>query len=104
MKISESQKKAWRKKAEAEAEQEEKRHLEWLEEQNLLSKDNREYLVNELTELQEEETRLWSYIHRDSDKKIPNWKHHKDKMCFEIDLINLKIEKIKEVLINNKFK
>ena len=89
MKISESQKKAWRKKAEAEAEQEEKRHLEWLEEQNLLSKDNREYLVNELTELQEEETRLWSYIHRDSDKKIPNWKHHKDKMCFEIDLINL---------------
>mgnify|MGYP003126887185 CR=1 FL=1 len=104
MKISESQKEAWRKKAEAKAEQEEQNHLIWLKNQNFLSKDNREYLVNELTELQEEETRLWSYIHRDSDKKIPNWKHHKDKMYFQIDMINLKIEKIKEVLINNKFR
>jgi antibiotic biosynthesis monooxygenase (ABM) superfamily enzyme len=104
MKISEEQKQEWRKKAKAEAEQEEKKHLKWLEEQNFLSKDNREYLVNELIELQQEETREWSYIHRDGDKKIRDWKHHKDRMYFKIDMLNLKIEKIKEVLINNKFK
>jgi hypothetical protein len=68
-----------------------------------LTKDNREFLVNDLVDLQEEETRLWSYIHRDMDKNIPNWESKKEKMIFQIDMINLKIEKIKEVLINNKF-
>ncbi len=47
---------------------------------------------------------MWSYIHRDRNKNIPDWKSHEAKMYFQIDLINLKIDKIKEVLINNKFK
>tara|TARA_B100001094_G_C17912166_1_gene661745 strand:+ start:101 stop:310 length:210 start_codon:yes stop_codon:yes gene_type:complete len=69
-----------------------------------MTKDNREFLVNELIELQRTETRLWSYIHRDRDKNISDWKSHEDKIYFEIDLINLNIDKIKEALINNKFK
>jgi len=69
-----------------------------------MTKDNREFLVNELVELQRTETRLWSYIHRDRDKNISDWKSHEDKIYFEIDLINLSIDKIKEALINNKFK
>lgn len=104
MKISETQKRAWQKQAEAKAKQEEKEHLKWFENQNFLTKDNREYLINELIELQEKETRIWSYIHRDRDKNISDWKSHEAKMYFQIDLINLKIDKIKEVLINNKFK
>ena len=69
-----------------------------------MTKDNREFLVNELIELQRTETRLWSYIHRDRDKNISDWKSHEDKIYFEIDLINLNIDKIKKALINNKFK
>ena len=104
MKILDSQKEAWRNQAEAKAKQKEKEHLKWFENQNFLTKENRLYLVNELVELQEKETRMWSYIHRDRDRNISDWKSHEDKMHFEIDLINLKIEKIKQVLINNKFK
>ncbi len=104
MKISEAQKKEWRRKAEAEAEQKEQDHLQWLKEQNFLNKDNREYLVNELIELQQEETREWSYIHRPIAENIPDWKQDRDRMYFKIDMLNLKIDKIKEVLINNKFK
>ncbi len=104
MKISEAQKKEWRKKAEAEAEQKEQEHLIWLKKQNFLSKGNREYLVNELIELQQEITREWAYINRPIDKDIPDWQRHIDRMYFEIDMLNLKIDKIKEVLINNKFK
>mgnify|MGYP003116737227 CR=1 FL=1 len=104
MKISEAQKKERLRQAQAEAEQKEQDHLMWLKDQNFLNKDNREYLVNELIDLQQEEARQWSNIHRDSDKNIPNWKHHKDRMYFKIDILNLKIDKIKQVLINNKFK
>jgi len=103
MKLSEAQKKQMQRQAQAEAEQKEQDHLMWLKNQNFLNKDNREYLVNELIDLQQEETRLWSIMHRDSDKNITDWKSHKDRMYFQIDLLNLKINKIKEVLINNKF-
>jgi hypothetical protein len=78
--------------------------LEWFNNQRFLTKDDREYLVNELIDLQQQESREWAFIHRPIDENIPDWKQHRDRMYFKIDLLNLKIDKIKEVLINNKFK
>ena len=68
-----------------------------------LNKDNRKSLINQLLELQQKETKTWAIVHGREYKNHKNYPQILDKMYFEIDLLNIQIDKIKEVLINNKF-
>jgi len=69
-----------------------------------LNKDIRESLINQLLELQQKESKTWATVHGREYKNHKNYSSILDKMYFEIDLLNLQIDKIKEVLIGNKFK
>tara|TARA_R110000744_G_scaffold285777_3_gene397136 strand:+ start:931 stop:1179 length:249 start_codon:yes stop_codon:yes gene_type:complete len=68
-----------------------------------LNKDNRKSLINQLLELQQKESKTWAIVHGREYKNHKNYSQILDKMYFEIDLLNIQIDKIKEVLINNKF-
>jgi hypothetical protein len=78
--------------------------LEWFNNQRFLTKDNRELLLNQLIELQQKETSNWNHLNSIDFRKHKKYTSMRDKMYFDIDLINTQIDKIKEVLINNKFK
>tara|TARA_R100000388_G_C7240266_1_gene160781 strand:+ start:1879 stop:2190 length:312 start_codon:yes stop_codon:yes gene_type:complete len=103
MKISESQKKERLAKAEAEAKQKEQEYLTWFKELNLLTDENRKYLIYELLSIKERQTEIWETLKRDKDKNISNWKSYRSQMFFQTELLDLQIKKIREVLINNKF-
>mgnify|MGYP003111313188 CR=1 FL=1 len=103
MKISESQKKEKLAKAQAEAIQKQQEHLTWLKEQNFLTVENRDYLVHELSYLQERHASLWETLRGHDFKNTKNWESVQKEMYFKMDLLKLQMKKIKEVLINNKF-
>ena len=97
-------KKIIQEKQKAEQLERDKICLEWFKNQNFLTKEYRELLLNELIELQQKETRFWSHLNSIDFRKHKKYTSMRDKMYFDIKLINTQIDMIKEVLINNKYK